>query len=101
MLILPEFILAGLGLILIGVDLAARQSKRPVVIVGVLGTIAALAAVVANYGQEPTDLWGMQLRHDPFASFFKIVFLIILGLLFLSSGEYLRSIGFAPANFTC
>lgn len=90
MLILPEFILAGLGLILIGVDLVARQSKRPVVIVGVLGTIAALAAVVANYGQEPTDLWGMQLRHDPFASFFKIVFLIILGLLFLSSGEYLR-----------
>lgn len=89
-LLLPEFILAGLGLILIGVDLFARQSKRPVVIVGVLGTIAAFVAVVANYGQAPTDLWGAQLRHDPFASFFKIIFLIILGLLFLSSGEYLR-----------
>lgn len=35
-------------------------------------------------------MWGEQLRHDPYASFFKIVFLLILGMLFLSSGEYLK-----------
>lgn len=89
-LLLPELILAVLALLLVGVDLASKRSKRPVVIVGVIGTIAALAAVVANFGQPPSDIWGNQLRHDPFASFFKLVLLVILGLVFLSAGGFLE-----------
>lgn len=88
-LILPELLLAGLGLILVAVDLASKTDKRPVVVVGVIGTLATLVAVLANFGQE-ANIWGDQIRHDAFASFFKIVFLVILGLLFLSSGEYLK-----------
>lgn len=88
-LILPELILAGLGLILIGVDLASKRGKGPLVVVGVLGTLAALVAVLLNFGQT-ADLWGAQLRHDPYASFFKIVFLVILAMLFIGSPEYLK-----------
>lgn len=90
MLLLPEFILAGLGLGLIGIDLFAKENKKPVIAVGVLGTLAALAAVIANFGHTE-DLWGAQLRHDPYASFFKVVFLVILAMVFLGSVDYLRS----------
>lgn len=88
-LILPELILTGLGLLLVLVDLSFRRSKTPLVAVGVIGTLAAMGAALANFGAV-ADLWGGQLRHDPYASFFKIVFLVVLLLVFLGSPQYLR-----------
>lgn len=89
MLLLPELILAGLGLLLVAIDLAFKKGKGPLVAVGVLGTLAALVAVIVNFGQS-ADIWGEQLRHDPYASFFKVVFLIVLAMLFIISPEYLK-----------
>lgn len=88
-LILPELILTGVGLLLVALDVTLKQNKRPLTAVGVLGSLAALVAVIVNFGQT-SDLWGDQLRHDPFASFFKVVFLLILMMLFVGSAQYLR-----------
>lgn len=88
-LIAPELILTGLGLILVALDAIMKKNKRPLAVVGVLGAVVALVTVIANFGITQ-DLWGNQLRHDPYASFFKVVFLVILILLFTGSAQYVR-----------
>lgn len=88
-LLLPEIILAGLGLVLLALDLTA-SSKRSLAVAGVIGTLATLAAVAANFGTEPTEIWSGTIRVDGFAQYFKLIFTIILGLVFLFSGEYLE-----------
>ncbi len=87
-LLLPELILAVLGLLLITVDLASNE-KRTVAAVGVVGTAAALIATLGLFGQR-TDIWNGTIRVDDFAAFFKVIFLTILGLVFLFSSEYLE-----------
>lgn len=89
-LIVPELILTGLGLVLVAIDAILKENKRPLTVVGVLGALAALVAVIMNFGISE-DLWGQQLRHDPYASFFKVVFLLILIMLFLGSPQYIRN----------
>lgn len=88
-LILPEILLAGLGLVLLGMDLFAK-SKRSLAVAGVIGTLATLVAVLANFGATPTDIWNGTIRVDDFAQYFKLIFLVILGLVFLFSHEYLE-----------
>ena len=88
-LLLPELILAGLGLLLLGLDLTAT-SKRALAVAGVIGTLATLAAVIANFGVTATDIWSGTIRVDDFAQYFKLIFLVILGLIFLFSNDYLE-----------
>lgn len=87
-LLLPELILTGLGLLLVLLDTAVKE-KRTVASVGFVGTLAALAAVFATMGTTE-DLWNEMIRVDAFAAFFKVIFLVILGVIFLFSGEYLE-----------
>ncbi len=87
-LLLPELILTGLGLLLILVDTAAKE-KRILAAIGFVGTLAALAAALATAGTT-RDLWHEMIRVDAFAAFFKVIFLVILGVVFLFSGEYLE-----------
>ena len=87
-LLLPELILAVLGLVLIGVDLYARE-KRAVAAVGVAGTLVALVAALGLFGQQ-AEIWNGTIRVDDFAVFFKVIFLVVLGLVFLFSNEYLE-----------
>ena len=88
-LLLPEIILAGLGLLLLALDLTA-SSKRSLAVAGVIGTLATLVAVVSNFGVTATDIWSGTIRVDDFAQYFKLIFTLILGLVFLFSGEYLE-----------
>ncbi|MBO2520516.1 MAG: NADH-quinone oxidoreductase subunit N [Clostridia bacterium] len=88
-LLLPEIILAGLGLLLLALDLTV-SSKRTLAVAGVIGTLATLAAVVANFGAPATEIWSGTIRVDAFAQYFKLIFAVILGLVFLFSGEYLE-----------
>jgi len=87
-LLLPELILTGVGLLLILVD-AFATDKRSVTFVGLVGTAAALVAAISLFGNSQ-EIWFGMIRVDDFAVFFKVVFLAILGALFLFSGEYLE-----------
>lgn len=87
-LLLPELIIALLGLVLMSVDLFTKE-KRTVAAIGVVGTLAALFATFGLFGQQ-ANIWSGTVRVDDFAAFFKIIFLVILGLVFLFSGEYLE-----------
>ena len=60
-LLLPEIILAGLGLLLLALDLTV-SSKRTLAVAGVIGTLATLAAVVANFGAPATEIWSGTIR---------------------------------------
>ena len=88
-LIAPELILAGLGLSLVTLGAVVKKNSRALAVVGVVGSLAALAVVLANFGLTQ-DLFSNQLRHDAYASFFKVVFLVILILLFTGSAQYVR-----------
>src|SRR5690606_37120108 len=88
-LLLPEILLAGLGLLLLGMDLFVK-SKRSLAVAGVVGTLATLAAVLANFGVTATEIWSGTIRVDDFAQYFKLIFLVILGLVFLLSHDYLE-----------
>lgn len=88
-LLLPEIILAGLGLLLLALDLTAK-SKRTLAVAGVVGTLATLIAVFANFGVTSTEIWSGTIRVDHFAQYFKLIFLVILGLMFLFSHDYLE-----------
>ena len=87
-LLLPELIVAVLGLLLLSVDLYARE-KRVLAAIGVVGTVLALIASFSLFGQE-AEIWNGTIRVDDFAAFFKVIFLVVLGLVFLFSGEYLE-----------
>lgn len=87
-LLLPEFLLAGLGLVLLAMDLFS-QEKRSMAVVGLMGVIIALVFVLRNFGMD-TEIWSQTIRVDNFAAFFKVIFLIILGLVFLFSHDYLE-----------
>ena len=85
-MIAPELILAGLGLSLVTLGAVVKKNSRALAVVGVVGSLAALAVVLANFGLTQ-DLFSNQLRHDAYASFFKVVFLVILILLFTGSAS--------------
>lgn len=87
-LLLPEFILAGLGLLLLLLDLSSL-SKRRMAIAGFLGALVTLWAVQRNFGVT-ADIWNGTIRVDNFAQFFKVVYLVVLGMVFLFSSEYLE-----------
>ena len=87
-LLLPELILTGVGLLLILAD-AFGADRRTVTLAGFVGTACALVAAFTLFGHSQ-DIWRGMIRVDDFAVFFKIVFLSVLALLFLFSGEYLE-----------
>lgn len=98
-LLLPELIIVLLGLALIVAELATqRGDKRQLALLGLLGTGAALTIALGQFGTT-ADVWNQTVRIDPFASFFKIVFLGILILVFLFSGQYLRNRRAAEGEF--
>lgn len=97
-LLLPEIILAGLGLVLLALDLTAK-SKRALAVAGVIGTLATMLAVFANFGATATEIWSGTIRVDAFAQYFKLIFLVILGLLFLFSNDYLEKRNIKAGEF--
>lgn len=89
-MLLPEFILTGLGVLLIILDISiGKPHKRLLSVVGLVGVVAAIAAVVPTLGQTQ-DVAGQMIRIDNFAGFFKLVFLTLLGLIFLFAPEYVQ-----------
>jgi len=95
-LLLPELVLAAAGLAVLGVDLVWREGKKewlPYVALAGLG--GALAATVYLRGTEALLPFGGSpgpgiFAVDPFTLFFRVIAILTVGLVLLSSVDYLR-----------
>lgn len=87
-LILPELIVTGTGLLLLAADLWV-QDKRRLGRVGLGGLIIALLSVLLIFG-ETGEIWSRAVTVDGFSNFFRVIFLVVSGLVILSSADYLE-----------
>jgi NADH-quinone oxidoreductase subunit N len=73
---IPEFILIGLMLVLMIVDVMIQREKTPWLgMIALVGSVIALVAVFAQASLPPTGLFNNMMAVDPFSWFFKILFL--------------------------
>ena len=96
-LLVPEFWLAALGLVLLGVDLfVGEQNKRTVGWVAVGGLLLALIPTwgLAGAVHRPgTTVFFGSYAVDGFAVFFKFLVIIATTLVILASMDYFRASG--------
>ena len=72
----PEFILIGLMLVLMIVDMMIKREKTPWLgMIALGGSIIALVAVFAQASLPPMGLFNNMMAVDPFSWFFKTLFL--------------------------
>lgn len=83
----PEIALLAVALILVLVDLFVRR-KVLLVVISLFGLVVAAGLSVMLWGNVPVSIFYQALWVDPFAVFFKLLFLSIAGLVVLSSQDY-------------
>ena len=90
-LLTPEFILAGLALFVLAVDLFLPDDKKAILpIICICGLVlVALVSMMMLPGVN-ISLYGGLLAVDAFSLFFKIVFLLIAVFIILSSAQYIK-----------
>lgn len=72
----PEFILIGLMLVLMIVDIMIQREKTPWLgMIALGGSVIALIALLAQNALPPMGLFNNMMAVDPFSWFFKILFL--------------------------
>ncbi len=86
-LFIPELVLAGFAVLVIGLDLVMRQ-KALLSPVSLSGLVIAGGFAVAMWGGSYPALFNNMLAVDNFALFFKLVFLGVAFLVILASTDY-------------
>jgi NADH-quinone oxidoreductase subunit N len=89
--ILPELVLSVFGIIIMLVDplIPEQDSKKPLGMIAVVGTLAGLAATVYQTGFYGAAFYG-SVSVDTFSVFFHFVVLLIALVVILTSFEYLE-----------
>ena len=91
LLFMPEFMLTALAFGVLGVDLLLpREKKGYLPWLSLVGLVAVLAISLRYLWGKDTDLYDGLFLIDNFALFFKGFFLVLGGLVVLSSVEYVR-----------
>ena len=99
MLILPELVLAGFGILIMVADPFLRPSRRKWLgVVALLGTVGAGVVTVAMAGKAATAFNGMILG-DSFSVYFHCLLIAITALTLLSSFSYIEQEGLMPGEF--
>lgn len=82
----PEIILTVVVIVLIIGDLFVRQEGTPYLgLVALVGTLVALAAVLAQYALPSRLLFNEMMVVDPFSLFFKLLFVASVAMVILLS----------------
>lgn len=72
----PELVLAGLMLVLMVADIFLKREQTPWLgVVTLAGSIVALIALIAQFNEPARGLFNNMMAADPFAVFFKLIFL--------------------------
>lgn len=90
-LLLPEFLVAGLAFLILTADFFLRsQRKHLLAYLSVLGLAGVLAFALVDLWNEDSSLYGGIVHIDGYALFFKSFFLVLGGVVVLSSMDYVK-----------
>jgi NADH-quinone oxidoreductase subunit N len=96
---LPEVVLSLVAMTILTLDFIAPKGRRDWLgYLSVLGVLLTLMALIPQWGATQPAFSGQYLS-DPFALFFKILFLVAAGLIILMSIGYLRGEGADRGEF--
>jgi len=96
---LPEVVLSLVAMVILMLDFIAPKGRRDWLgYLSVLGVLLTLMVLFPQWGATQSAFSGQYLS-DPFALFFKIVFLVSAGLIILMSIGYLRGEGADRGEF--
>src|SRR5689334_13864928 len=89
--ILPEIVVTLFGMLIMIVDplLPEQGTKKPLGVIGIVGTLAGLAATVYQTGYYGSAFYNT-ISVDTFSVFFHFVVLLIALVVILTSFEYLE-----------
>lgn len=97
--VLPEIILTTAAIAVLLLDLWLGRERRgalgAVAFAGVLGAVASLGPSVGRNAR----LWGGMIELDSFTVYFKVIFLLVTGLVILSSIRYLAVKNVPPGEY--
>ena len=89
-ILLPEIVLTSTAMVVIVLDLYLGAGQKSALgYLSLLGVIGATAAVLPATGLKG-EFWGNMISADAFTQFFKVIFLLVAGLVILSSMSYLE-----------
>ena len=94
--ILPELLLIGIGVLLIGFDLFMPRQRQLLPWLTVVGCLTALAMIL---GSQPTVSFGGMFLTDGYAMVFKTICLGAVILIALMSESFCRVIGLRQGEF--
>ncbi len=90
-LLTPEFILAGVGLLVLGADLILPQRRKHwLAWLGVAGLIAAVGTALIYRWDRVEELYGGVFIADRFSLFFFVFLVILGGAIIVSSIDYVK-----------
>ena len=95
----PEVIVSLVAMLILMLDFIAPRGRRDWLgYLSVLGVLLTLMVLIRQWG-APRSAFSGQYLSDPFALFFKIVFLVSAALILLMSIGYLKSEGIDKGEF--
>ncbi|MCH8194818.1 MAG: NADH-quinone oxidoreductase subunit N [Chloroflexi bacterium] len=98
-LFIPEFVMAGMALVVLTVDLFLPQDRKHwlpyIALVGILGTMGSVFTIAG----KSEELYGGLFLVDNFAVFFKVFLLAVGAFMVLASAEYVKKNLTRPGEF--
>ena len=94
--VLPELLLTGIGVLLVGLDLFAPRQRQLLPWLTVVGCLAVLAMVI---GSRPSVAFGGMYLTDGFSVFFKSICLVGVVLTTLMSEHFCRIIDMRQGEY--
>ena len=90
-LLLPEFLVTGLAFAILTIDFFLRSERKHLMAyLSVLGLVGILAFSLAFLWNRDASLYEGLLLIDGYSLFFKAFFLVLGGVLMLTSVDYVR-----------
>ena len=97
--IFPEIIVAVAGLAVLIIDLFSRAERKTwLSVISMVGLIFAMILAMLNWETDETAFAGM-VAVDPFAQFFKLIFVLSAAFAILISPRYLRINGINQGEY--
>ncbi|AKG53607.1 NADH-ubiquinone oxidoreductase chain N [Dehalogenimonas sp. WBC-2] len=85
--LIPELIILGTAIAVILTDLFIEK-KKVIIGMSLVGVSAAVIAAIIQWPDSSQSLFGGMISHDAFASFFKIFFPVMTGLVIMASVDW-------------